>query len=83
MNKKRIATEWLLFLGCFFFGLLAVPVLLILFFAHGNVKVSDIYLGLVNKREALVTWLVVFFPYLLVQLVRSAVWAWKTARNKY
>jgi hypothetical protein len=82
MNKKRIAKEWLLFLGCFFFGLLALPFLLFLFIARGGIKLSEFYSALVDKRDALTSWLVVIFPYLLVQLVRSAVWAWKTARNK-
>ena len=48
MNKKRIAREWLLFLGCFFFVFLVGPFLLFLFLARGNGKLSDVYSTLVE-----------------------------------
>ncbi len=83
MNRKRIAKEWGRFLVGFFFSLLAVPLLLFhfFFFVPGG-NLSEFYSPLFDKRSALVAWLLVFFPYLLFQLVRSAVWAWKTSREK-
>ena len=87
MNKKRFAKEWLYFLGWFLFGLLVLPSLLSVvfgFFTHQAISesISKFYPALVKKQEAsLIAWLVVIGPYLVFQLVRSVVWAWKTARS--
>ena len=89
MNTKRIAREWLYFLGSFFFGLLVLPSLMLVvarFFTHptdsaASELLSAFYSGLMKRRDALITWLVVFAPYLIFQFVRSVIWAFKTARR--
>jgi len=93
LNKKRVAKEWLYFLGCFLFGLLLPPFLFAVnfeFFKFGSFvgtcktfskKLLEDCSMLVDKREALIAWLFVLGPYLLFQLVRSVIWAWKTTRN--
>jgi hypothetical protein len=86
MNKKRVAKEWLYFLGCLLFGLLVLPLLMfVLFgtFAHKSITefFSEFFSALTGGRDALITWLFVLAPYLLFQLVRSVIWAYKTTRN--
>lgn len=84
VNKKRIAKEWLYFLGFFFFGLLVVPLLLFVFLVS-SMKLSKVYSDFFSElgggHDALIVWLFVLGPYLLFQLARSIIWAWKTARK--
>ena len=86
MNKTVVAKEWLYFLGCLLFGLVVFPFLLFIVFGLLNptditVFYSRFYSGLLGGHDALITWVVVFIPYLLFQVVRSVIWAWKTTRR--
>ena len=78
MNKKRVAKEWLYFLGAFYVGLLVLPLGEVFFRADYTLSVYSV---LVDKQVALIGWLIVLGPYILFQLVRSVIWAWKIARN--
>ena len=78
MNKKRVAKEWLYFLGALLVGLVVLS--LVPFFTKGNYTFS-VFLALVDKQEALLAWLIALGPYVLFQLLRSVIWAWKTARS--
>ena len=85
MIKKRLAKEWLYFLGCFLFGLLIVPLLLLiiarLFIDHDNSNLSDFYSLLVAKGDWLTAWLLVIGPYVIFQIIRSVIWAYKTVQT--
>jgi hypothetical protein len=83
MNKKRVAKEWLLFLGCFLFGLLVLPAPLAVLLHRDQALLflPLFYSELLEKHYALINWLVVASPYLLCQIVRSVIWAWKAART--
>ena len=84
MNKKRLAKEWLNFLGLLFIGGVGLPVLLAAIFAERARFWHQLglnYAALVDKREFWTAWLLALGPYLLFQLARSVVWAWKTARS--
>jgi hypothetical protein len=83
MNKKRIAREWLYFLGGMVFGFIVLPVFLSIVFHlfSLNFGLSSFYFALVEDRPALpLAWLLVLGPYLLFQLVRSVIWAYKSSR---
>jgi hypothetical protein len=84
MNKKRIAKEWLYFLCGMLVGFLVLP--LILSFPFGY-TMGDFYMeifGLFLRNHitlpSICAWLVAVSPYLLFQLVRSIIWAYKTSR---
>jgi hypothetical protein len=83
MNKKRIAKEWLYFLGCFAFGFFVLPLLLFIIVApmkglkFGKFY-SEFYDPFSGGEGFWFFWLFVLGPYLLFQLIRSIVWAWKT-----
>jgi hypothetical protein len=87
MTPKQVAREWLYFLG----GLL-VPQILIIIAQISNSQ-SDIYSSYFKAlfsqvrwssdlHDKILSWAVTLGPYLLFQLVRSIVWAFRTAFNK-
>jgi hypothetical protein len=80
MNKKRIAREWLYFVAFLPVGFVVVPLMLFItrwaFFDEFYMTLFGYY----GRHEFVITWLSAFVPYLLFQLVRSIVWAWKTVR---
>ena len=96
MNKKRIAREWLYFVGCLAIGIVAIPFILCLIFSpFGEEGFGEVYGGFYSNlwksllggedvavEDFAVAWLFVLGPYLLVQLLRSLVWAWKTVRTR-
>ena len=77
MNKKRIANEWLIFIGCVVFGATLFPLLLFVLLADGN-ETNDFYqeLGRGNPKA----WIALFAPYLLIQIIRSIAWALRTSK---
>jgi hypothetical protein len=91
MNKKRIAKEWLFFLGALGFGFLILPTTLFLFFHPKPLlrALGDFYSvlfacdkSLYNPlKEAFHAWLFVLSPYFLLQLIRSILWAIKAIRS--
>jgi hypothetical protein len=91
MNKKRIAKEWLFFFGALGFGLLILPISLILIFSPMSLieALGNFYSSLFASdeglayplREALQAWFLVLCPYFLLQLIRSILWAIKAIRS--
>jgi len=87
MKNKRIALEWLFFLGAFLFGMTTIPLLLLPFLftvlEWGNFSVGAFYHPLLSlSRESVITWAVVLGPYLLIQLIRSIIWSIKTLKEE-
>jgi hypothetical protein len=86
-TKRRIAREWLIFLGLFSVGLVGLLVSFNMTLGHLDfphpTALSWCFSELFENAGggAIRCWLFVLAPYLLVQLIRSAVWAWKTIRN--
>lgn len=80
MNKKRIANEWLLFLGGILFGVVVWPLFMPTYFG-GFTILDSMFISFLFGRHAAKAWLFVLAPYLIVQLIRSVIWAWKTSRN--
>ena len=84
MIKRRLAREWLYFLGFLLFGLFLLPALLTLVFPSRDGfadELGQFYEALGGEGDAELAWLVVFGPYLLIQLIRSVIWAWKNSRG--
>jgi len=78
MNKKHVAKEWLYFLG-----ISAVWVALL--FALETTPTGAYLVKTLTKNwpdSPLGSVLLICLPYLLVLLIRSIVWAFKTARSK-
>ena len=72
-----IAKEWLILIFTFVFGLLILPAILTLLFTGGLKELEGFYEALVDKREFLMLWLVVFSPYILIQIIRATSWSIK------
>jgi len=88
MGDKRLAKEWLLLIGGVFFGLLIFwPMLLIILASNQQPvldrlkKVFGVLLGDEGSSNAIAACLFTLAPYLLVQLLRSIVWAIRTVRS--
>jgi len=85
MKNKRIASEWLFFLGAFAFGIIAIPLLLLPFLSSvingANYNVEKFYEAFFSDGE-FVAWAIVFGPYLLIQLIRSIIWSIKTLKGE-
>ena len=90
MNKKRIAREWLYFVGCLAIGLIAVPFILSLIVIVSQPSEGErvghfyhkFYEEMFSGHDVVFFLIIVLGPYLLVQLIRSLVWAWKTVRTQ-
>jgi hypothetical protein len=78
LTKKIVAREWLILLKLLAVGFLAIPYL---------ISFADVgpdwwfYKALMNSRspDFWGCWLVALGPYILVQLIRSIIWARDTA----
>lgn len=82
INKKVVAREWLLFLASFAFGILILPALLNLIFRHNLDNIGLFYGAIFDyNKEAVPLWLIVFCPYILLQIVRSVKWAIKHLKS--
>lgn len=68
INRKIVAREWLYLVGCFVVGLI-----LFILITSENPK-SHFQTGGIL--------ILLFFPYVLIQLIRSIVWALKTVIKK-
>lgn len=82
MAKKIVAREWLYFLLFLCIGIVIVPILLHLIFT-GSVKgLGSFYLALIGQEtDSLFAWIITIGPYVLFQLIRSIVWAWKQLKH--
>jgi len=84
-NKNRLAREWLYLVSGAIIGLLLLPVFL--FLACNLVGMETDTLGKFlsgffeslthHNRDSALTWIIATGPYLLFQLIRSVIWAWK------
>jgi len=79
MKKRRLAIEWLLFLSSILIGAVIVPLLLLPLVIRSpnpsyHYSAGDFYAALVSK-DAPIAWIIVLSPYLLIQIVRSVIWA--------
>lgn len=81
-GKERLAKEWLIFICCFIPMIIASP--LLLSFSGGTFSGGafiEHFLNLleelifIKKRDNLGAWLLVLFPYIIIQLIRSFMWA--------
>ena len=82
MDKKRLAKEWLFFVVALGFGLSILPIILI-FALDPNPKMANLgefYRLLFSGVESVLVWLFALSPYIVIQLVRSIIWAIKTIR---
>jgi hypothetical protein len=85
--KRRIAIEWLLFVGLAFVGLVVIPTV---FYeisppdgnSYGK-EMGEFYSCPFDKKSPckLIFWFVVLAPYILTQFTRSLIWAWKLFRS--
>ena len=77
---KILAKEWLLFLACIATGALAIgPIVSVL--AGG--EAIDFYRALARQNESIFFWRAIALllaPYVLIQLLRSIVWAVRNSR---
>jgi hypothetical protein len=83
MNQKAVAREWLLFLGLLAVGAFVVLPLVAYAFGSRPIRVSEFYgtEGVFSKSDSWIAWMVVFAPYVLVQIARSVVWAATVVRR--
>jgi len=88
MGDKRLAKEWLLLIGGVFFGLLIFWPMLLIILASNQQSVLDrlkkvfgVLLGDEGSSNGIAVWLITLAPYLVVQLLRSIVWAIRTVRS--
>jgi hypothetical protein len=81
MNRKRIAREWLLFLAALTGWLFILVPCLHLVLTGSLQHLGKFYEALFKPRQALAAWLFALAPYLLIQLVRSVVWALRTIKS--
>ena len=81
-DKEKLAKEWLIFICCFIFMIIASP--LLLSFSEGTFSLEAFIKHLFNLLEELFfikirdnigAWLLVLFPYIIIQLIRSIMWA--------
>jgi len=79
--KKIIAREWLYFLGCVLFGITVFPAASLLLTGNKIRRMGRFYELLIGFNDT-VPWLFALSPYLLFQLVRSIIWAMKTAKQE-
>jgi hypothetical protein len=70
LTKRRIAKELLAFLGCFFLGIVVIPLIITFFDADSTYKdVIDSFF--VNPQMG--AWVIAVSPYILYLLIRSIV----------
>ena len=86
MQNQRLATEWLLFVGSIFFGILVgFPAVFFIFggegFFEAYMRFLKDLLGVGESQDTMVSWLFTLLPYLLLQFIRSVLWAIKTVRS--
>jgi hypothetical protein len=87
MNKRIIAKEWLIFIAGFSFGILILPPIVILFLgglggAWSLENFENVYKALFDKRDFAIAWLIVFAPYLFIQIGRATAWSVKQLKQK-
>jgi hypothetical protein len=84
MNKKTFTKEFLIFISIFLFGFLIVPASLT-FIMDGNLRALDGFYGVLfaeSNGDTFRAWIIVFGSYILVQLIRVAVWSAKRIKGK-
>ena len=84
MNKKTFTKEFLIFIGSFLFGFLIVPASLTVIM-DGNLRALDSFYGVLfaeSNGDTFRAWMIVFGPYILVQLIKVAVWSAKLIKGK-
>jgi hypothetical protein len=90
IDNKKVAREWLIFMGCFIFGGLILPFLLALTIFPirlGEQTILSFYskflkaLFFEEGDNYIFAWFLITAPYLLVQLVRSVAWAVNTLKR--
>jgi hypothetical protein len=77
--RKRIALEWLYFLGCVAIGLTILPATMM--FAFGHAIRFGLFYEAVVKGEGFAR-LVLFAPYIVFQLGRSILWSFSVATHR-
>jgi hypothetical protein len=76
MNVKTFVKEFLIFIGSFSFGFLIVPASLTLIM-DGNLRALEGFYGVLfaeSNGDTFRAWMIVFGPYILVQIIRGALW---------
>ncbi len=84
MNRKAWLKELLILTGCFLFGFLIVPGALTIIM-DGDLRALEGFYGVLfaeSNGDTFRAWMIVFGPYLLIQLIRFGVWAAKQIRVK-
>ncbi len=89
MDRRTIAREWLYLLALVIGGLTGVPLILAVVRRITNdgsgvtpgQQYSLLFAALVDHREWRIAWLVVLAPYLVFQLVRSVLWAFRVVNK--
>jgi len=83
LKKKTVAREWVFFLVSLCAGIIVFPVLVISKYG-GTISETYIELGrflLGQEGYFLEVWMFILSPYLVLQLIRSIIWAVKTLRQ--
>ena len=84
MNGKAWVKEFLILTGCFLLGFLIVPAALTIMM-DGNLRALEGFYGVLfaeSNGDTFRAWMIVFGPYLLVQLIRGGVWSTKKIKGK-
>lgn len=83
-TKRQIAREWLILVGACAVGGSVLPAIIMLLGAAHELRLGAFYSALYSNSsgDQAVAWVVFFGPYLLIQLGRSVIWAYKTIRDK-
>jgi len=82
MNKKIVAREWLIFLVSICFGLIIVPFFLCLYFSDELKDWWFFYPVLIGEEsDSTLARVFVIAPYIILQIIRSIVWAKKQFKN--
>ena len=80
MNKKIVAREWIVLLISICIGLAVVPFFIYLIL--GRLEYWGLFYGaLIDKSDFILAWIVVLSPYIIIQLIRSIIWAKKELKN--
>lgn len=85
MNKRVLAKEWIVFMASIAFGVFILPIFLILFLqnitpasaGYASMSMVTVYDTAFRGNDI---YIVAIVPYIIVQLIRSAIWGAKNMK---
>jgi hypothetical protein len=86
MNKRKLAIEWLWLLGSVAFGATAIPWIILpaVIGRQGpNYRFDPKnFYEVLFTGDALIAWALLLSPYIVIQIIRSIIWAIGAIRNE-